>query len=245
MTEVNKNFRVKNGLEVGGSGVFDGTVVVATPTENNHAATKLYVDQNAGGGGSAITVSDTAPTSPIPSEGDIWFDSSTGRKFIYYDNFWVESGTSSAFPEVTSPLSYNAETNTVSIDLSAKQDVVAGVSDTEIGYLDGVTSSIQTQLNGKVNSLQPLVVKTSSFTVSPSDNNSLHACTTTMTVTLPTTGMSEGMRFDFVNTGTGVVTFTGATIYSKGSAVTLDTQFAAATFYYNTATSGFLIGDLA
>lgn len=31
-----------------------------------------------------------------------------------------------------------------------KQNVVPGVSDTEIGYLDGVTSAIQTQLNGKL-----------------------------------------------------------------------------------------------
>lgn len=35
------------------------------------------------------------------------------------------------------------------IDLSSKQDVVSGVSSTEIGYLDGVTSAIQTQLNNK------------------------------------------------------------------------------------------------
>jgi len=35
------------------------------------------------------------------------------------------------------------------IDLSTKQDVVSGVSSTEIGYLDGVSSSIQTQLNAK------------------------------------------------------------------------------------------------
>ena len=33
--------------------------------------------------------------------------------------------------------------------LSGKQAVVSGVSDTEIGWLDGVTSAIQTQLNGK------------------------------------------------------------------------------------------------
>ena len=33
--------------------------------------------------------------------------------------------------------------------LDGKQDVVAGVSDTEIGYLDGVTSNIQAQLDGK------------------------------------------------------------------------------------------------
>lgn len=35
-------------------------------------------------------------------------------------------------------------------DLSGKQAVVSGVSDTEIGFLDGVTSAIQTQLNDKL-----------------------------------------------------------------------------------------------
>jgi hypothetical protein len=38
------------------------------------------------------------------------------------------------------------------VDLSTKQDVVSGVSSTEIGYLDGVTSAIQTQLNAKASS---------------------------------------------------------------------------------------------
>jgi hypothetical protein len=35
------------------------------------------------------------------------------------------------------------------VDLSTKQDKVTNVSDTEIGYLDGVTSSIQTQIGNK------------------------------------------------------------------------------------------------
>lgn len=38
---------------------------------------------------------------------------------------------------------------TVTNALSNKQDKVTNVSDTEIGYLDGVTSAIQTQLNDK------------------------------------------------------------------------------------------------
>jgi hypothetical protein len=38
---------------------------------------------------------------------------------------------------------------TVTTALGNKQDKVSGVSDTEIGYLDGVTSAIQTQLNAK------------------------------------------------------------------------------------------------
>jgi hypothetical protein len=33
--------------------------------------------------------------------------------------------------------------------LDAKQAIVSGVSSTEIGYLDGVTSAIQTQIDGK------------------------------------------------------------------------------------------------
>ena len=37
-------------------------------------------------------------------------------------------------------------------DLTAYQQKVTGVSDTEIGYLDGVTSAIQTQLNSKLSS---------------------------------------------------------------------------------------------
>jgi hypothetical protein len=40
----------------------------------------------------------------------------------------------------------------ISVDTSAIQARVANVSDTEIGYLDGVTSSIQTQLNNKLSS---------------------------------------------------------------------------------------------
>jgi len=40
-------------------------------------------------------------------------------------------------------------TSSIQNQLNAKQAIVAGVSSTEIGYLDGVTSSIQTQLNNK------------------------------------------------------------------------------------------------
>lgn len=41
-------------------------------------------------------------------------------------------------------------TSAVQTQLNAKQPTVSGVSDTEIGYLDGVTSAIQTQLDAKV-----------------------------------------------------------------------------------------------
>lgn len=47
-----------------------------------------------GGGGASVTVSTTAPASP--SEGDMWFESDTGRTYVYYDSYWVEVGAVSA-----------------------------------------------------------------------------------------------------------------------------------------------------
>ena len=55
---------------------------------------------------------------------------------------------------------YNTQWST--LDISGKQDVVANVSSTEIGYLDGVTSAIQTQINDKA----PLASPTFTGTVS-------------------------------------------------------------------------------
>lgn len=86
MATVDKDFKVKNGLVVGDGGTFGGTVTVATPTLGTHAATKDYVDENAGG----ATVSENPPTNP--SEGDSWFKASTAQSFIYFDGYWVEEG---------------------------------------------------------------------------------------------------------------------------------------------------------
>jgi len=47
-------------------------------------------------------------------------------------------------------LSYNDTTGAISVDTTAIQAKVANVDDTEIGYLNGVTSGIQTQLDTKL-----------------------------------------------------------------------------------------------
>jgi hypothetical protein len=71
-------------------------------------------------------------------------------------------------------LSYNDTTGAISVDTSAIQARVTNVTDTEIGYLDGVTSAIQTQLNDK------LASATASTTYAP-----IASPTFTGTVTLP------------------------------------------------------------
>lgn len=47
----------------------------------------------AGSGGGA-TISDTPPASP--TAGQIWYESDTGRVFVYYDSFWIEIGASAS-----------------------------------------------------------------------------------------------------------------------------------------------------
>ena len=89
MATTNRDFKVKHGLDVANGGTFGGTVTVATPTENTHAATKLYVDTIAGS--VSIPVSDTAPVSP--SNGGLWYDTLTERVHVYYNSTWYPLAT--------------------------------------------------------------------------------------------------------------------------------------------------------
>jgi hypothetical protein len=125
----NKNFKVKNGLDVNGEitaaaigGDEGGQLNLAKPQTNTTLSgdvaidihqNKLrifdksgsnrgaYIDLSAagegvgtnllagGGGGSSLEVSETPPSSP--SEGDIWYNSTSGQTFVYYDSYWVEN----------------------------------------------------------------------------------------------------------------------------------------------------------
>jgi len=102
--------------------------------------------------------------------------------------------------------SYNdsANTLTLSVDTTAIQARVSGVSDTEIGYLDGVTSSIQTQLDAKstASKTETLTNKTisgSSNTISSIANSSL----TNSSITINGSSVSLG----------GSVTITGESFH--------------------------------
>ena len=87
MATVNKDFRVKHGIIVADGGTFGSTVTVATPTENTHAATKLYVDTAVG----SPVVGTTQPESPV--NGNLWFDTVTERIHVYYNSEWIAIAT--------------------------------------------------------------------------------------------------------------------------------------------------------
>ena len=81
MATVNKDFKVKHGLDVTQGGTFGGTVTVATPTLNTHAVTKLYVDNLIGAATPIVPTESSAPVSPV--DGQLWFDTVSQHLSIY------------------------------------------------------------------------------------------------------------------------------------------------------------------
>jgi hypothetical protein len=82
MTTVNKDFKVKHGIQVTGDGTFGGNITAATPTLSTHLTTKGYVDALVGG----MPIGSTPPESP--DNGDLWFDTIVQRVNVYYDGNW-------------------------------------------------------------------------------------------------------------------------------------------------------------
>jgi hypothetical protein len=137
MATVDKNFRIKNGLVVEGStATVNGSNIL---TENS---TEFIQDTAAAiiTGGTHTNITAT-------------FDDSTGTlNLVGAVTYTDEQAQDAVGNAVGTGLSYNDTTGAISVDTTAIQAKVANVSDTEIGYLDGVTSAIQTQLNAKASS---------------------------------------------------------------------------------------------
>ena len=128
--------------------------------DSNTAQTYIYYDSQwveigTVGGGARVLSSSTIPTSPLT--GQMWFDVDTAQTFIYYDSQWIEIGASA----MAASVSESAPSNPISGQIWYESDtgyafvyyngnwVQFGASSTELGYLNGVTSSIQTQLDTK------------------------------------------------------------------------------------------------
>jgi hypothetical protein len=79
---VNKDFRVKHGIIVADGGTFGSTVTVATPTQNAHAATKLYVDSK------PLLVSTAASAPADAVDGQLYVDTELNRLLFYIDGAW-------------------------------------------------------------------------------------------------------------------------------------------------------------
>jgi len=82
MATDNKDFKVKNGLAVANGGIFGGTVTVAAPTQNTHAATKQYVDEKE----IFVATESSAPDTAV--NGQLYIDTITNRLAFYVNGVW-------------------------------------------------------------------------------------------------------------------------------------------------------------
>lgn len=116
---------------------------------------------------------------------------------------------------------------------------------TELNYVDGVTSAIQTQLDSKSPVTQAVSDKSANYTLQSSDLNSLIRSTNAaITITVPDV-LSNGQRIDFLQAGTGQITFAGSgiTINSADAKLKTAKQYAAATVL-KAGGAYYLIGNL-
>jgi hypothetical protein len=116
----------------------------------------------------------TTPNLSVSDIADITISSpSSGETLTWNGSAWVNTDLTSTITanivdsapatldtlnEIAAALNDDANfATTVTNSLALKQDKVTGVSDTEIGYLDGVTSAIQTQLDARVSEVNGAV----------------------------------------------------------------------------------------
>ena len=84
MATLNKDFKVKHGLNVALGGTFGSAVTVGTPTENTHAATKEYVDSQE----LIVATGGAVPSSEDSTNGELFINSTDNRLLFYYNGQW-------------------------------------------------------------------------------------------------------------------------------------------------------------
>ena len=121
-----------------------GTRTLGTDDVSEGSTNKYFTDERAQ---DAIATAIAAGTHTNIA---ITYDDSTNKfTFVGANTYSDENAQDAVGNAVGTGLSYNDTTGAISVDTTAIQAKVANVDDTEIGYLNGVTSGIQTQIDNK------------------------------------------------------------------------------------------------
>lgn len=131
----------------------------------------------------------------------------------------------------SAPQFYNAATA-----LTYDVWTTAALSTTTVGYLSGLTSDVQTQLNGKAPATVEQNTRNASYTLAVTDNNKhiYHSNSSAYTWTIPpnsSVAFPIGATVTFVNDGSGNVTIaqgSGVTIVEAGNGTTGNKNLGAA-----------------
>jgi hypothetical protein len=132
------------------------------------------------------------------------------------------------------------------------ENVAVTATATELNYVDGVTSAIQTQIDSKVDKTYSIIAaKTGAYTVASGDESDLIQLNGTFTVSIPTDAtfnFAVGTVIDVLNIGTGVITISavtpGTTTVNGTPGLKLRSQWSAASLIKRAANTWVVIGDL-
>ena len=139
------------------------TLVFSSPPASNTVKVGVY----------AAVAGSTISIGSINDLGDVTISSATDGDFLRWNGTaWINDAVNLSTDTIGSyvqslvagtgiTLTNNTgagATPTVTVDTTVIQARVTGITDTEIGYLDGVTSAIQTQLNAKSATLTDAVI---------------------------------------------------------------------------------------
>jgi hypothetical protein len=210
-------------------------------------------------------VSATAPASPV--EGDVWFNSTTGRTFVYYDGFWVESSTAVIGP--TGPEGATGPTGATG-DIGATGPTGPTGSQGEVGPTgptgatgdtgatgaEGAASTVTgptgaqgptgpTGASGGFESTQTIESVGSSRALTSADVGKL--ITNSGAITITVEGLSVGQQVDFLQTNASQITFvagSGMTLNSKDAKLKTSAQYSPASIKCVASNSYVLVGDL-
>jgi hypothetical protein len=127
---------------------------------------------------------------------------------------------------------------------------VSSVTSTELGYVSGVTSAIQTQIDTKTNKLITANRQTASYTLVAGDADKLVEMNVASAnnLTVPASTFSAGTQILLAQYGAGqttIVAGSGMTIRSNGGKLKLSARYSGATLVFISATEAYLFGDIA
>lgn len=96
-----------------------------------------------GAGGASVEISETAPTDP--EQGDVWFNSTDGRAYIYYDSTWVDLNPGIAGPigpaGIVTSTTAPSDTSVVWLDTDEVPDVPVPAGGTDGQVLKKTSST--------------------------------------------------------------------------------------------------------
>jgi hypothetical protein len=210
----------------------------------------------ANGADGSFEVSATAPTSP--SQGDVWYDSSVGTSFIYYDGFWV-----SVSPATVGATGPTGPTGPTGANGATGPTGATGAASTVTGPTGAQGATGPTGANGSNGATGPtgpsgdptLLInqQAASYTVVLSDASKLVEMSNASAINLniPTDANVDfpiGTQISVLQTGAGQVTIaavtSGTTTVNATPGLKLRAQWSAATLIKRAANLWVVTGDL-